>query len=152
MLIAQWAKEFDMKKMLTVLLAAVLAVCALTLAACGGADKGKTVSYTEFMAKATQAQATDPGYTGGTISFKRNTAYFGEMKYDGGFTLENGVVTLSDPLNGNKNGRDESKWELENQRAWKVENRADAVYTLTKDGFIYSCSGTNTYTYTSSWY
>ena len=134
-----------MKKTLTVVLATLLAVCALALAACGGADNGKTVSYTEFMAKAEQSQATDPGYTGGTISFKRNTAYFGEMKYDGGFTYENGIATLSDPTNGNKNGRDEAKWELENQRAWSVENHADAVYKLTKDGFVYSYAGTNTY-------
>ena len=133
-----------MKKALTVVLATMLAVCALALAACGG-DSGKQVSYAEFLAKAQQAQATDPCYTGGQISFKRNTAYFGLMEYEGGFTYADGTATLSNPQSGNKNGRDESKWVLENERAWNVENHPDAVYKLTDNGFVYTYAGTNTY-------
>jgi len=134
-----------MKKLLRIALATMLVVCTLLCAACGGGDKATKVSYAEFIAKAQQAQATDPGYTGGTISFYRTTTYFGVMEYEGGFTYENGIATLLSPENGNEHGRDESKWELENQRAWAVENKAEATYFFTKDGFMFDYAGTKTY-------
>ena len=122
-----------MKKLYGKIVALILCVlCMVAVAACGGM---KEVTYEEFKAKATEAQALDAGYTGGTIKYRQMTGYYGLVEYEGGFTIENGEVTLTDLENGNENGRDQAVWYLENERVWNREKYNMGVYKI-GDGFL----------------
>ena len=122
-----------MKRLYGKIVALILCVvCMIAVAACSGM---KEVTYEEFNAKAVEAQALDAGYTGGTIKFREMTSYYGLMEYEGGFTIVNGDVTLTNPENGNAHGREQAEWFLENERAWKREKNPFGIYKI-GEGFV----------------